>query len=220
MSTGLLSFVDADSLATASARYIAERARYCVTTQGSFLLALSGGSTPQAMIECLATLDVPWRDVVIFQVDERVAPDGDAARNATNLEKSLHSVHPSLRLMDVTAPDRKDAAWRYAKLLPAYFDLVHLGLGADGHTASLTIDGLSHITSDQLIALPATFAGYERMTMTPTALARARQFLWVVSGDDKAPVLQKLIDGDESIAATHVRSANSLIMADAAALSR
>jgi 6-phosphogluconolactonase len=218
MGVPLLSFVDAESLAVASARYIAERARYCVNEKGSFTLALSGGRTPQAMLAYLATLDVPWRDVTIFQVDERVAPDGDVGRNATSLKQSLQAVHPTLLIMDVNSSDLFDAAWRYTKMLPAHFDLVHLGLGADGHTASLTVEGLSHITSNQLIALSEPFAGYQRMTMTPSALARALQVLWVVSGEDKAPVLAQLLRGDRAIAATHLVTANSLVMADEAAL--
>ena len=218
MSVALLCFADADAVTTAAARYIAERARHCVNTQGSFSLALSGGRTPQAMLECLATLNVPWRDVVIFQVDERVAPDGDPARNATALVNIFHSVHPTLELMDVTASDLIDAAWRYAKMLPAHFDLVHLGLGADGHTASLTKDSVARITADQRIALTEPFAGYARMTMTPAALALARQVLWVVSGIDKAPALAQLLAGDPSISATPIVSSTSLVMADEAAL--
>ena len=219
MSTELLSFDDADALANAAAHFIGERARYSVHTHGSFQLALSGGTTPVAMLTALVKLDVPWRDVTIYQVDERVAPEGDVSRNATALVDKFRGLHATLNLMDVDSTDLRDAAWQYASEIPDRFDLVHLGLGVDGHTASLTNDELLQLIPDQLVAHTKEFNGYERLTMTPSALARAHQLLYVVSGASKAEALKKLLAGSLDIAASHVAAERTLVMADMAAFS-
>jgi 6-phosphogluconolactonase/glucosamine-6-phosphate isomerase/deaminase len=210
--------VDAVSLAAAAATYIAVQARQHIAEHGAFRLALSGGVTAEPLLFELAQRDVPWNEVTIFQVDERVAPDGDAARNATSLVASLGDVGARLELMDVTSDDLVGAASRYAQRVPARFDLVHLGLGDDGHTASLSTVDPDPGAHDELVVLTGEFRGYRRMTLTLGALARADQLVWVVSGHAKHDILSRFLGHDASLVATHVVAARSVVMADRAAL--
>jgi len=211
-------FDDDTSLADAAASYMAQRARDCVEAKGEFIFAFSGGKTPWAMFERLATLDVPWAQVTIFQVDERVAPDGDPTRNLTNLHASLGETAATILAMPVTDPDLDAAAASYAALIPERFDMVHLGMGPDGHTASLIPGDPVLSVVDRLVSLTGVYHDERRMTLTYPALARANQLLWLVAGPDKKAPLAQLLAGDESIPAGRVVAASSLIMADAAAL--
>jgi 6-phosphogluconolactonase/glucosamine-6-phosphate isomerase/deaminase len=157
---------------------------------------------------------MPWADTDLFQVDERVAPDGDPSRNLTNLRDSIGNAPARVHPMPVTDADLDAAARAYATVLPLQFDLVHLGLGPDGHTASLVPgDPVLDIT-DVLVGLTQPYQNHRRMTLTYPALARADQLLWLISGDDKRDALAKLLAGDESIPASRVQAARSLIMAD------
>jgi 6-phosphogluconolactonase len=210
-------FDDDNSLADAAASYVAQRARDCVEAKGEFVFAFSGGKTPWAMFERLATLDVPWAQVTIFQVDERIAPEGDASRNLTNLQASLGSLPATIRAMPVNDEDLEAAADRYAALIPERFDIVHLGLGPDGHTASLIPGDPVLAVVDRLVSLTGVYHDERRMTLTYPAIARANQVLWLIAGTDKRAPLAQLLAGDESIPAGRVVAASSLIMADAAA---
>jgi 6-phosphogluconolactonase/glucosamine-6-phosphate isomerase/deaminase len=134
---------DAAAAATDAAEWLAGQLRNAVRRRGAASLALSGGSTPGVMLTVLASLDVPWRKVGVWQVDERVAPDGDPARNARLLAQ-LDGTGARVRAMSVTARDLAAAARRYAAQLPDRFDVVHLGLGDDGHTASWPSAPRSH----------------------------------------------------------------------------
>lgn len=210
-------FDDDASLADAAASYVAQRARDCVAARGEFLFAFSGGTTPWAMFERLATMDVPWAHVTIFQVDERIAPDGDATRNLTNLQASLGDVPATVLAMPVTDDDLDLAAAHYAALVPERFDIVHLGLGPDGHTASLIPGDPVVAVVDRLVALTGVYHDERRMTLTYPAIARANQLLWLIAGANKRAPLAQLLAGDESIPAGRVVAASSLIMADVAA---
>jgi polyphosphate glucokinase len=174
---------------------------------------VSGGSTPGPMFAALGGR-LPWEKVTIYQVDERVAPDGHPDRNLTLLERSLPGGGVvDVRPMPVTADDLEEAAARYASELPERLDLVHLGLGPDGHTASLVPGDPVLEVRDRDVALTGEYQGRRRMTLTYPALDRARRILWLVPGDDKADALARLRAGDESIPAGRVAAANALVVA-------
>ncbi len=198
------------------AAFVAEQARAAVADRGRFTLAVSGGNTPRAMFARLAGEDVPWEKVTIYQVDERVAPDGDADRNLTHLRASLRP-EADIRAMPVGTPDLELAAEDYARSLPKRFDLVHLGLGPDGHTASLVPGDAVLGVADRDVAVTGAYMGRRRLTLTYPTLDRARQVLWLVTGEDKVDALRRLRGGDHSIPAGRVAATNALVIADVAA---
>src|SRR5690348_8223691 len=190
---------DADAVARAAADRIAAAAREAVAARGRFVIAVSGGHTPWQMLRALAGEDLPWTKLHFVQVDERVAPSGDSDRNLTHLHASLSSqpaanIHP----MPVEAPDLTKACADYAAVLqsiagrPPVLDLVHLGLGPDGHTASLVPGDPVLNISDADVALTGIYQGRRRMTLTYPMLNRARQILWVVTGAEKQAALRRL----------------------------
>jgi 6-phosphogluconolactonase len=213
----LLTFDDDEMLAHAAASYVVGIAQQAVAEKGIFDFAVSGGKTPWAMFAQLASLDMPWEHTVIYQVDERVAPEGDPDRNLTNLLASLGDARALVRPMPVNDVDLDSAVKEYASILPARLDLVHLGLGPDGHTASLIPDDPVLYVDELLIAMTGPYQGHPRMTMTYLALALADQLLWLVTGADKRVPLGELLEGDTSIPAGRVTAAHSLIMADRSA---
>ena len=213
----LETLADPAAVAAAGAAFVAERARAAVAASGSFHFAVSGGHTPWAMFAELASQQVPWDAVVIYQVDERVAPPDDPDRNLAHLRQALGTAPAQVRAMPVNESDLEIAAAAYADSLPARFDLVHLGLGPDGHTASLVPDDPVLAVTDRLVALTRPYQGRVRMTLTYPALARARQILWLVTGSDKKEPLAKLLAGDTTIPAGRVEAGASLVMADRAA---
>lgn len=211
-------FDDVDDLAKAAADFVAEHARHAVVTKGEFSFAVSGGRAPWKMFAELLRRDVPWGQTVIYQVDERVAPAGDPGRNLTNIVDALASAAPRIEPMPVNGDNLDAGAKRYGELLPERFDLVHLGLGPDGYTASLVPGDPVLDVSDRLVATTGKYQGRQRMTLTFAALARADQLLWLVTGADKREALSLLFAGDSSIPAGRVEAAHSLIMADRSAM--
>jgi len=220
-------FPDADAVARKGAEIIAAEARTAVKARGRFIVAVSGGHTPWQMLRALTNEDVPWQSVNVVQVDERVAPEGDPDRNLTHLYESLLEHAPLRReqiyAMPVEAPELESAAKRYAETLekiagsPPVLDLVHLGLGPDGHTASLVPgDPVLNVT-DSDVALTGFYQGRRRMTLTYPILNRARGILWLVTGKDKVAALAQLRDGDVTIPAGRIQRANALVLADQAA---
>jgi 6-phosphogluconolactonase len=214
----LREFLDADAVAAAAADYVAQCSRRSIESKGFFTFAVSGGRTPWTMFEKLSQMDVAWSDVVIYQVDERIAPLGDVTRNLTNLERILAECRPTIVAMPVNDEDLDEATASYAVQLPERFDLVHLGLGPDGHTASLVPGDPVLEVHDRLVAITAVYQGEQRMTLTYEALSRADQLLWLVTGADKRSALSQLLRGDLSIPAATVEAASSLVMADVAAM--
>jgi len=213
----LVTVPDAEALASWAADFVADRARQAVADHGRFTFAVSGGRTPWAMFAVLADHDVPWSSVEIYQVDERVAPEGDPDRNLTHLTESLRHMPARIVPMPVNDDDLEAAAVTYAGRLPLRFDLVHLGLGPDGHTASLVPGDPVLDVTDRLVAVTQPYQGHPRMTLTYPALARADEILWLISGADKREPLAELLGGDRSIPAGRVEARHSTILADAAA---
>ena len=221
---------DAESVARQAAALVAGEARAAFTARGRFVLAVSGGHTPWGMLRALAGQDVPWKGVQVLQVDERVAPVGHEDRNLTHLHESLLGHAPlrpeQIHAMPVEAPDLDAGAARYAQTLreiagsPPVLDLVHLGLGPDGHTASLVPGDPVLEVADADVAPTGPYQGRRRMTLTYPTLNRARRILWLVTGDGRAGMLVRLRDGDPSIPAGRVRQDQALLLADRAAAAR
>jgi 6-phosphogluconolactonase len=215
---------DADAAAREAAAIIAAAARAAVAARGRFNMAVSGGSTPRKMLRALADEVVPWEGVHVVQVDERVVPAGDPDRNLILLRESLleHSLlRPGqLYAMPVESSDLEAAAMRYAETLqeiagsPPMLDLVHLGLGPDGHTASLVPgDPVLDITSAD-VALTGIYQQQRRMTLTYPLLNRSRCILWLVTGSAKAGMLARLRDGDTSIPAGRISRDRAVVLTD------
>ena len=218
---------DAGAVARWAAALIAAEAREAVAARGRFVVAVSGGHTPWIMLRALAGEDVPWDAVHVIQVDERVAPEGDPDRNLTHLRESLTeraplpagNVHP----MPVEDADLESAARQYALLLeqlagsPPILDLVHLGLGPDGHTASLVPSDPVLAVVDSDVAVTGIYQGRRRMTLTFPIINRSRGILWVVTGSEKVEMLKRLREGDRSIPAGRVNAGHALVLSDKAA---
>jgi 6-phosphogluconolactonase len=220
-------FADADTVAREAAAIIAAEARAAVAARGRFVMAVSGGRTPWQMLRALATEDVPWSGLRVVQVDERIAPADDPDRNLTHLRESLLARAPvpveCVYPMPVEEADLEMAARQYARLLgqiagaPPVLDMAHLGLGPDGHTASLVPGDPVLDVSREDVAVTAAYMGRRRMTLTYPVLNRARRILWLVTGADKAAMLSRLRAADRSIPAGRVRQEQALVLTDRAA---
>ena len=219
-----------ESVAQRAAAIIAEEARRATAVRGRFVFAVSGGHTPWRTLRELTANDVPWPAVQIVQVDERVAPPSDPDRNLSHLRESLLDYAPlsaaQIHGMPVESADLEAAAIAYTEVLeqvagmPPVLDLVHLGLGPDGHTASLVPgDPVLHVV-DADVAVTGVYQGRRRMTLTFPIIDRSRRVLWVVTGQEKAPALRSLLNGDSSIPAGRVRREDALVIADEAAAER
>ncbi len=210
---------DAESAAERAAELIAAAGVEAGSEHGSFSAAVSGGRSPWRMLALLAGMDLPWEATHIFQVDERVAEPGSDERNLTHLMLALPlERHAAIRPMPVTSTDLAAAAATYEAGLPDPLDLVHLGLGPDGHTASLVPGDEVLEVSDRRVAITfGPYQGHRRMTLTYPALATARRILWLVTGDDKQEAMKKLLDSDPSIPAGRVKNDEMLLIADRAA---
>jgi len=215
---------DTDTVAREAARVIANDARAAARERGLFTMAVSGGRTPWAMLRVLAGEEAPWQQVHVLQVDERVAPEGDSDRNLTHLRESLleHARLPPdhVHAMPVDDPDVEAAAKRYEQVLrqlagtPPVLDMVHLGLGPDGHTASLVPSDPVLEVTDADVAITGIYQGRRRMTLTFPVINRSRRILWVVTGSEKADMLSRLLKGDPSIPAGRVRQEQALVLTD------
>jgi len=220
-------YTDADVVALAAAKLIAKEARDAVASRGKFVMAVSGGKTPWVMLRDLAQEDVPWTGVHVVQVDERVAPEGDPDRNLTHLRENLLEHAPlrpdQIHAMPVEASNIEAACVRYALTLgeiagsPPVLDLVHLGLGPDGHTASLVPSDPVLDVKDADVALTGIYQNRRRMTLTYPIINRSRCVLWLATGAEKAGMLARLQAGDVSIPAGRVSRDRAVVLADRAA---
>ena len=221
---------DDDTVAQKAAVIIAADLRTAIAARGRFVFAVSGGRTPWRMLRALAEEGLPWERVHVFQVDERIAPAGDPDRNLTHLRASLldHAPLPvdNVHVMPIEGTDLARAARQYAEALhqaagsPAVLDLVHLGLGPDGHTASLVPGDPALDVTEADVVISGPYQGRRRMTLTFPIINRSRRILWLVTGGEKAETLVRLRDGDRSIPASRVRRDGALILADRAAAER
>jgi len=211
-------------VAQKAASIIACEARKAIALRGRFIFAVSGGRTPWKMLRALADEDVPWKGMHILQVDERLAPEGHPDRNMTHLRESLPGHSPLLperiHAMRVEEKDPEAAAAGYALTIgeiagsPAIIDLVHLGLGTDGHTASLIPgDPVLNVT-DRDVAPTGIYQGRHRLTLTYPIINRSRKILWLITGSEKNEMLKRLIERDLSIPAGYISQENAIVLAD------
>lgn len=221
-------FDDVNSVAIAAAAFIAAESRTAIAARGRFVAALSGGTTPWLMLHALTREEVRWDAVQFVQMDERVAPAGDPSRNITHLNEILVAetslCMEQIHAMPVEWRDLEAAAAQYAQTIaalagsPSVLDLAHLGLGADGHTASLVPgDSVLDVTEAD-VALTGTYQSRRRMTLTYPILNRARRVLWLVTGEEKAEPLRRLQAGDLSIPAARIRQDRAVVFADHSAV--
>ena len=211
---------DPEAVHRRGSELIAEAAKATISARGSFALAVSGGRDPWPMFSHLEDHGLDWTKIEIFQVDERVAPAGSDERNLTHLIESLSiGAQGSIRPMPVTDDDLDAAADRYAQQLPEALDLAHLGIGPDGHTASLVPgDPVLEVTDKRVAVTAGEYEGVRRMTLTYPEIERTGSLLWVVTGEEKVDALRKLIDQDPSTPSGRVQpGGESLILADRAA---
>jgi len=221
-------FPTAEQVAAGAAAYLERQIREALKHQPSYSLAISGGRTPWEMLKILSRADLPWQRVNLFQVDERVAPDGHADRNLTQLFQAIAGTPMVTQLrifpMPVLADDLEEGCREYMQVLHEVtegkgLDLIHLGLGSDGHTASLVPgDGVLEIQDRQVACTQNTYQGRIRMTLTYPLLNSAKQLLWIVTGSEKQEMVQRLLQQDPSIPAGSIRQENALLMVDQAAM--
>src|SRR5467141_3523749 len=220
-------FSDDELTARAAAKFVAAESAAAVAARGQFVMAVSGGRTPWIMLRALGNEEFPWARVHVMQVDERVAPAKHPDRNLAHLRETLldHSpIRPEqIHAMPVESPDLEAAASQYASTLgkiagsPPVLDLVHLGLGADGHTASLVPGDPVLDVVDADVAVTRPYQGRRRMTLTFPIINRSRLILWLVTGGEKAHTLVHLRDRDPSIPGSRVHQNSALVLADRAA---
>jgi len=206
---------DAGAVGRRAADLVAEAVLAAVADGRRFTWAISGGETPVAMFRRLGELELPWQLIDTWQVDERIAPTGDPSRNRTEQERVLPpDAMGGIRWMPVDDEDVEAAAAGYAATLPERFDVVHLGIGADGHTASLVPGDPVLEVDDRAVAITGPYEGRQRMTLTYPALSRAVRVIWVVTGAPKREALRRLIDGDRSIPAARISVVDQVIVTD------
>ncbi len=215
-------YSDADELGRGAADQIASHLQWAIERNGTATLAVSGGNSPKLMFEALARHPVGWRDVHVLQVDERMAPDGDPARNANLLQSALLDAIdiPPDHVHLIPVRDDLDAAAReYEQTLRTFgngvLDVVHLGLGDNGHTASLMPNDPVLAVEDRLVSHTTTpFECHQRVTLTYPALNAARHIVWLIEGESKAPMLRLLVAGDDSIPAGRVLQDRAAVYCD------
>ena len=223
--------VDGEALAERAVELLVASAARAIDERGQFVWAVSGGSTPRRMLQLLSERrDLDWSRTHLFQVDERLAPDGDPDRNATMLQTELltdtflaHNTPAGIWLMPVTANDSVAAAAEYAETMdalagtPVVFDLIQLGMGGDGHTASLIPGDPIVDVIDRDVAISQEYQGRLRMSFTWPVLDRAKELLWVIGGESKQDAVRLFLDSDSSIPATLPTQARATVLLDQAA---
>lgn len=208
---------DAEEAALQGAKLLAEHIMMAVAGRGHASVALSGGHTPWAMLRALADRNLPWRKLRVFQVDERECPQDSDDRNYKHLKSLLPK---ECEIYPMPVEDPRHGADHYARELtrsvgtPPVLDIVHLGLGPDGHTASLVPGDPVLEVADRDVAWTAPYQGHPRMTLTYPAIDRARFAFWLVTGKEKRKALAGLMSGDKALPAARVGTAKRLVIAD------
>ena len=207
---------DPEQAAAEAARVIGVAGDVAIRERGKFEFAISGGKTPWRMLELLADGGLDWSKTLLYQVDERIAPSGSPERNLTHIVLCLPlACQGSIRPMPVGGEDLEGAAASYGWALPERLDLIHLGLGPDGHTASLIPgDPVLEVEDRPVAVTEGEYEGTRRMTLTYPAIDRARRVVFLVTGEDKQDALVKLIDRDPSIPAGRITNENVLVVTD------
>lgn len=201
------------ALPRVTADHLEAATRAALDRRGAAHLGLSGGRTPWVAFQAFGLRRLPWERVTLWQVDERIARDGDPARNAVGIEQAFERLGVTLQLMEVEPPDAAGYARRLHDECDGVLDLVHLGLGPDGHTASWP-PGDPVVDAAGDVAASGEYQGYRRLTLTPTAVNRARARLFLVSGDDKVGALRSLVSDDGTVPANRVTRADTLVLTD------
>lgn len=212
-----------ESLARQAAGFIADESRRVLGDSASFTLALSGGRTPERLFRALAAEEVDWPRVHLLQVDERAveadSPDRNFAAIRTELLDRIAIPDDRVHPMPAASGDLPGAARAYGEALRAVagadgrLDLVHLGLGEDGHTASLLPDDPALESADDVV-VSREYAGHRRLSLSLATICRARRRLWLVEGRAKADVLRRVLGGDATVPAGRVKREDSVFFVD------
>lgn len=221
-------FPTAEQVAASAATYLEQEIRDALVHQPFYSLAISGGRTPWEMLKILSKADLPWKRVNLFQVDERIAPERHIDRNLTQLFQAISNTPMTTQLrifpMPVLAANLDEACTEYAKVIDKVtegkgLDLIHLGLGSDGHTASLVPnDGVLEVKDRQVACTQNLYQGRIRMTLTYPQINSAKKILWIVTGTEKRVMVQRLLKQDSSIPAGNINQENALLLLDQAAM--
>lgn len=217
-------YSSAEEVAHEAAKWISSLAKRKIESKGSFSFALSGGRTPWEMLAKLAQENLPWEKINLFQVDERIAPEGHKDRNLTQLFQVLQGTRLMTRLnifpMHVISENLQEACEEYAQHIEritgnSMLDLIHLGMGTDGHTASLIPGDKVCDVGNQMIALTAQpYQGRQRMTMTYPLINQAENILWLITGEEKKEMLVRMLNKDPEIPAGKIKQDQAILMTD------
>lgn len=222
---------DHDAMSAAAAEQIVALIQQRLTTQDRFTIALAGGGTPRPVYEHLATTyrnAIPWHRIQLFWGDERYVPHNDPASNVRMVRESLLAEAPipdaNVHPMPTDGGDPDQDAMAYADTLRtafpdgATFDLVLLGLGDDGHTASLFPDDpQATTTNDDLpwvraVEAPPRYDVRTRLTLTLPVINRAHAAFFLVAGTDKHNAVSAVLQAqNRGLPPTHVRPRQELI---------
>jgi 6-phosphogluconolactonase len=219
---------DPAAVASAAATAIAAALDVAVRERGRATLALSGGRSPLEAFKLLAAKPLPWHAIDILQVDERCAPAGHEDRNSVQIGRAFAGLVAAqaerfhwIPLDETT--DTHAAARTYSATLtalagvPPIIDVVQLGLGPDGHTASL-FPGQTLELVTRFVGLSPPMLGWPRLTLTLPVLDAARRIIWFVTGSDRGAPLRGLLAGDPAVVGSRVRRGSATVFADRAAV--
>jgi len=207
-----------NDLALLAKQVISHHIKLGLSKKERFQLALSGGSTPSATYTLLAQENLPWNKVDVFLGDERWVDQSDELSNSHMIKKTLLSIYPGntakFRPISTTkynspqesADQFNNELQNFFKTSPPSFDLILLGLGDDGHTASL-FPGSPSLNVKNKWATSSEGMGLPRITLTSPVLSSAKKVVFLVSGSNKTVALSRLLDPEESINRTPAKLA-------------